>query len=122
MIQEVKKVQLLKSTSRGRAFFPFVYAFHIVQSICRPQKLHLFNQKYSNIAKYYKKKNSLILEYMLIVFYSCDDKADFDQSLLQCHVILQKSFEYADLVLKKHFLSVSILKQLGCFIFLWNPF
>ncbi len=29
---------------------------------------------------------------------------------LQCHMILQKSFWYADVVLKKHFLLLSMLK------------
>ncbi len=31
-------------------------------------------------------------------------------SSLQCHVILQKSFWYADLLVKKHFLLLSMLK------------
>ncbi len=36
-------------------------------------------------------------------------------SSLQCHMILQKSFQYADLVLKKHFWLLSALKQF-CFL------
>jgi len=32
-------------------------------------------------------------------------------SSLQCHVILQKSLQYADLVLKKHFLFILKLKR-----------
>ncbi len=32
-------------------------------------------------------------------------------SSLQCHVILQKSFYYAELLLKKHFLLLSNLKR-----------
>ncbi len=37
-------------------------------------------------------------------------KLKFLQSSLKCHLILQKSFVYADLVLKKHFLLLSMLK------------
>ncbi len=40
---------------------------------------------------------------------------------LQCHMILQKSLYCADLVFKKHFLLISLLKQLHCLIFLWKP-
>ncbi len=32
-------------------------------------------------------------------------------SSLQCHMILQKSFSYADLVLNKHVLLLSMLKM-----------
>ncbi len=31
---------------------------------------------------------------------------------LQCHMILQKSFEYVDLLLKTHFLLISMLKNI----------
>ncbi len=40
--------------------------------------------------------------------YSCDDKAEFP-ALLQSHMILQKSFEYADLLLS----SIIIQDQAG---------
>ncbi len=40
--------------------------------------------------------------------YSC--YADHYSSL-QCHMILQKSFSYADLVLNKHVLLLSMLKM-----------
>jgi len=46
-------------------------------------------------------------------------KAEFSTSLLllitqfQCHMILQKSFQYADLMLKKHKLLFSMLKILN---------
>ncbi len=46
----------------------------------------------------------------------------FHFTSLQCHIILQKSFWYADLLLKKHFLLLSYYqwwKQLCCLIFLW---
>ncbi len=36
-------------------------------------------------------------------------------SSLQCHMILQKSFWYADLLLKKHYLLLSILKTVVWF-------
>jgi len=44
--------------------------------------------------------------------YSCDAKMNFQHhfSSLQCHVILQKSFWYADLVLKKHFVWISMMQ------------
>ncbi len=47
-------------------------------------------------------------------------------SSLQCHVILQKSFWYADLLLKKHVLLISIIKtvvllNIFCGIFFQDP-
>ncbi len=44
--------------------------------------------------------------------YSCDGKAEFQQSFssLQSHMILKKSFKYSDLLLKKQFLLLSMLK------------
>ncbi len=43
--------------------------------------------------------------------YSSDAKVDFQKPLLQSSVSHdQKSFKYADLVLKKHFLLLSMLK------------
>ncbi len=44
-------------------------------------------------------------------------------SSLQCHTILQKSFKYADLLLKKHFLILSMLEtvvQLNIFVETFN--
>ncbi len=38
-------------------------------------------------------------------------KLNFQQPLLQCHKILQKSFKYVDFLLKKHFLLLSELEQ-----------
>ncbi len=42
--------------------------------------------------------------------YSCDAKMNLRHiySSLQCHVILQKSFSYADLLLNKHLLILSV--------------
>ncbi len=53
-----------------------------------------------------------ILIYFEKVIYSCDAKLNFQHhfSSHQCHLILQKSFEYSDLLLKKHFLILSMLK------------
>ncbi len=44
------------------------------------------------------------------VIYFCDGKTEFEQPLLQCHMIIQKSLEYADLVLKKHVLLFTMFK------------
>ncbi len=48
--------------------------------------------------------------------YFCYCKAEFSAAInyssLQCHMILQKSFLYADLLLKKHFLILKVLKTI----------
>ncbi len=46
------------------------------------------------------------------VIYFCDAQLYFQHhySSLQCHMILQKSFWYSDLLRKKHFLLLSRLK------------
>ncbi len=66
-----------------------------------------------NIAEYYynlKKQFSVRIYFKII--YSCDAKLNFQHhySSLQCHMILQKSFLYADLVIKKHLLLLLMLK------------
>ncbi len=66
-----------------------------------------------NIAEYYynlKKQFSVRIYFKII--YSCDAKLNFQHhySSLQCHMILQKSFIYADLVIKKHLLLLLMLK------------
>ncbi len=64
----------------------------------------LFDQKYSNIVTYCNLKYFFcILNIFQNVVHSCDGKATFFSShyfSLQCHMILHKSFLYADLVLK----------------------
>ncbi len=89
---------------------------------CSP-RLHLFDSKY----KYIKNSNTVIfiwfnfLHFKITIFYlniilnaiySCDAKLNFQHhySSLQCHMILQKSFQYADLQLKKHLLLLSMSK------------
>ncbi len=49
---------------------------------------------------------------MFNVIYSCDTMLNYQHhySSLQCHMILQKSFKYADLLLKKHLWLLSMLK------------
>ncbi len=50
-----------------------------------------------------------------MAIYSFDDKAEFFAASLQCRMILQKSFVYADLVLKKHFSLLLLLKTVPGF-------
>ncbi len=49
---------------------------------------------------------------MFNVIYSCDTMLNYQHhySSLKCHMILQKSFKYADLLLKKHLWLLSMLK------------
>ncbi len=56
------------------------------------------------------------------ILYFCNAKLNFQHhySSLQCHMILQKSFLYADLLLKKHFLLLLMLKTVVLIIILWN--
>ncbi len=60
---------------------------------------------------YIWKKNQYRLSYNIIYF--CFGKADFSVAIT--HVIFQKSFRYADLVLKKQFLLTSELKTVELF-------
>ncbi len=46
--------------------------------------------------------------------YSTDGNAEFYYSSLQRHMILQKPFWYADLLLKKHLLAYAIHKRMRC--------
>jgi len=41
--------------------------------------------------------------------YSCDGKVEFSSSLLQCHMVLQKSFKYHDLLLKTFIIIIIII-------------
>ncbi len=74
---------------------------------CSP-RLHLFDQKYSknsNTVKYYftLKQMFSILIYLknnIPVMQSWIFSIQY--SNLKCHMILKKSFEYTDLMLKKH--------------------
>ncbi len=46
--------------------------------------------------------------------YSCDGELNFQHHYsLRCHMIHQKSFYYADLMLKKHLLLLSMLKTVA---------
>jgi len=71
---------------------------------CSPW-LHLFDKKYnknSNIVKYYFNFKELfsIRIYLKHVIYSCDQTCIF---IIITHMILQKSLEYDDLMIKRHF-------------------
>ncbi len=44
----------------------------------------------------------------------------YHYSSLQCHMILQKSFKYADLLLKKHFLHKKIYNKKHIIIIIIN--
>ncbi len=61
-----------------------------------------------------------------MLIYSCDysiitDFWSLHYSSLQCHMILQKSFQYADLELKKYFWLLSVLKTVVLHNILWKP-
>ncbi len=81
-----------------------------------PTKLHYYyflikntvKQKYCEILLQLKEIVSYILSN---VIYSCDAKLNvqYHYSSLQYHVILQKSFLNADLLLEKHFLLLLML-------------
>ncbi len=69
--------------------------FFEISRLC-PLRQHLFDKKYSEILLQFK----ITVFYLNIfqnVIYSCDCKLDFQHHYcsLQCHMILQKSFEYA---------------------------
>jgi len=89
--------------------------------ICSP-RLHLFDQKYSKnsiIVKYYYNLKQLFS--ILIYFLKCHlflAKLNFQHhySSLQCHMILQKSFPYADLVLKKLSVMLETVVLLNIFV------
>ncbi len=60
---------------------------------------YFYNSKFNLLFKYISKCN-------LFLWW----KTEFEQPLLQCHMIIQKSLEYADLVLKKHVLLFTMFK------------
>ncbi len=70
------------------------------------------NLNISNIVKSYSNLTVFYLNIFQNGIYSCESKAEFSHHYysLQCHVILQKSFYYADFVLKKH--SLFLLSKL----------
>jgi len=49
---------------------------------------------------------------MYYKMYPCDQSWIFSIITLQCHMTLQKSFEYANLMLKKHLVLLSMLKTI----------
>ncbi len=60
-----------------------------------------------NIVKYYYNTITTAFYFKLLFIYSYS-KLNFQELLVLCHMILQKFF-YTDLLLKKHFLSLSML-------------
>ncbi len=61
--------------------------------LCSP-RLHLFDQKYSKIVKYYCKNNTFLFEYLVKCNLFLLQKLNFQHhySSLQCNMIFRKSF------------------------------
>ncbi len=80
-------------------------------------RMHLFNQKIII--------NNILFEFKITVFYfnifqNVIYYFIIIYSSLQCHMTLQKSLYYADLLLKKISHYYQCWKQLCCLIFLWK--
>ncbi len=95
-------VIVLQKFGVGNIFYVFDRSY-----LCSP-RLHLFDQKYS--------KKSETLQFKMTIFYlnilsnwiySCDAKLNL------LHTILQKSFQYADLLFKKKSFLLSVLKTVA---------
>ncbi len=117
------KCYLIKNTYKNLIFEIWLFYsmfFHFIPSLEKSgvcnifersllywSRLHLFDNKCSKVIMWniITISNCCLFEYIVISNCSCEANLYFQHHYpsLQCLMILQKSFSYADLLLKKHF-------------------